>query len=166
MARKRLGLLHLSPWVGAFALLPYLALREPNTEFSGKRIFLKLLDSLDWCCTDIGAVILPMAWGWEILSSSGKPAASSMSWAWIFLPIVSRALRGWYDASGFEKSQLFWLTALIPLLVPDLSGACHLYQQLMQRVPSASAPQIELTDRVWTEKLHYGAMGLILISCC
>jgi hypothetical protein len=36
----------LSFGVGAFALLPYLALREPNPEFSGtKNIFLKILDS-------------------------------------------------------------------------------------------------------------------------
>lgn len=32
--------------VGAFAVLPYLALREPNREFTGpKNIFLKILDS-------------------------------------------------------------------------------------------------------------------------
>ena len=36
----------LSFGVGAFALLPYLALREPNPEFPGhKNIFLKILDS-------------------------------------------------------------------------------------------------------------------------
>jgi hypothetical protein len=36
----------LSFGVGAFALLPYLALREPNPEFSGyKNVFLKILDS-------------------------------------------------------------------------------------------------------------------------
>jgi len=37
------------------------------------------------------------------------------------LPIVSRALRDDMTRRGLKKSQLFWLTALIPLLVPDLS---------------------------------------------
>lgn len=46
--------------VGAFALLPYLALREPSTEFPGKKnAFLLLLDSrLTGVVLTIGAVIL------------------------------------------------------------------------------------------------------------
>ncbi|HCF26169.1 MAG TPA: DUF2834 domain-containing protein, partial [Cyanobacteria bacterium UBA11049] len=50
----------LSFGVGAFALLPYLALREPNPKFRGtKNIFLKVLDSrLTGVALSIGALAL------------------------------------------------------------------------------------------------------------
>jgi len=124
--KYRLGLLHLSPL--EWALLSYMALREPNTEFSGKKnAFLKLLDSLDWCCTDNRCGHFGCLWlgEWRLGNFVQQWQTSRfihvMSLDFCLLCLLFPALLGDDDASGFEKSQLFWLTALIPLLVPDLS---------------------------------------------
>lgn len=111
--------------VGAFALLPYLALREPNTQFSGeKNILIKFLDSR-WTgiILTIGAAILV---GYGI----GQGDWSDFVHQWqtsrfinvmicdfcllcVLFPTLLRddmtRRRGW------KSSGIFWLFALIPL---------------------------------------------------
>jgi len=98
MARKNTGLafcICLSfEW--AFALLPYLALREPNTEFSGKRM--RFSNScLTGVALTIGAVIL-VAYGLEWRGNFVQQWQTKLHPCHELgflptLPIVSRALR-------------------------------------------------------------------------
>lgn len=117
----------LSFGVGAFALLPYLALRQPTTEFSGtKNFFLKLLDSrLTGVALTIGSVII-VAYGlvngdWANFVQQWQTSRfiHVMSWDFCLLCLLFPALLGDDMARrGLKNSQLFWLTALIPLFGP------------------------------------------------
>lgn len=113
--------------VGAFAILPYLALREPNQEFSGtKNILLKLLDSR-WTgvVLSLGAIALisygVLAGDW---SDYARQFQSSrfihvMSLDFCLLCLLFPALLGDDMARrGIKNSQVFWLVALIPLFGP------------------------------------------------
>ena len=113
--------------VGAFALLPYLALREPNTEFPGKKnAFLKLLDSR-WTgvALTIGAIIL-VAYGlgngdWANFIQQWQTSRfiHVMSLDFCLLCLLFPALLGDDMARrGLKNPQLFWLTALVPLFGP------------------------------------------------
>lgn len=113
--------------VGAFALLPYLALRQPNTDFPGqKNVFLKLLDSrLTGIALTIGAVVIA-AYGlqngdWVNFSQQWQTSRfiHVMSLDFCLLCLLFPALLGDDMARrGLKNPQLFWLTALIPLFGP------------------------------------------------
>lgn len=113
--------------VGAFALLPYLALREPSTEFPGeKNALLKLLDSrLTGVILTIGAIIL-VAYGllngdWADFVQQWQTSRfiHVMSLDFCLLCLLFPALLGDDMARrGLKNPQLFWLTALIPLFGP------------------------------------------------
>lgn len=119
----------LSFGVGAFALLPYLALREPNPEFSKeKNAFLKLLDSrLLGLALTIGAAILVAYgfkygdWGNFVQQWQTSRFIHVMSLDFCLLCLLFPALLGDDMARrGLKNSQLFWLVALIPLFGPLL----------------------------------------------
>ncbi len=115
--------------VGAFALLPYLALRKPSTEFPGKKnAFLKLLDSrLTGVALTIGATILVAYglgngdWGNFVQQWQTSRFIHVMSLDFCLLCLLFPALLGDDMARrGLKNSQLLWLTALIPLFGPLL----------------------------------------------
>ncbi len=110
--------------VGAFALLPYLALREPSTEFPGKKnAFLNLLDSrLTGIALTIGATILVAYglgngdWGNFIQQWQTSRFIHVMSLDFCLLCLLFPALLGDDMARrGLKNPQLFWLVALVPL---------------------------------------------------
>lgn len=117
----------LSFGVGAFSLLPYLALREPNPEFAGqKSLFLKILDS------KITAVLLLLgsaglvSWGlingdWAdfFVQWQNKRFIHVMSLDFCLLCLLFPALLG-DDMSrrGIKNTTLFWVVSLIPLFGP------------------------------------------------
>ncbi|WP_341527713.1 DUF2834 domain-containing protein [Nostoc sp. UHCC 0302] len=113
--------------VGAFALLPYLALREPNKKFVGKKnTFLKLLDSrVTGFVLTIATVILVAYglrggdWGNFVQQWQTDRFIHVMSIDFCLLCLLFPALltddmarRGW------KNPQLFWLIAFIPLFGP------------------------------------------------
>ena len=113
--------------VGAFALLPYLALREPSIEFPGKKnAFLLLLDSrLTGVVLTIGAVILVAYglgngdWGNFVQQWQTSRFIHVMSLDFCLLCLLFPALLGDdMGRRGLKNPQLFWLTALIPLFGP------------------------------------------------
>lgn len=113
--------------VGAFALLPYLALREPNPKFQGqKNTFLKLLDSrITGVALSIGASALVSYgliygdWSDFIQQWQTSRFIHVMSLDFCLLCLLFPALLGDDMARRDMKNpQLFWLTALIPLFGP------------------------------------------------
>ncbi len=115
--------------VGAFALLPYLALREPNQEFTGsKGIFLKLLDSR-WIgvALTLGTLVLlgfgliKGDWGDFIQQWQTRRFIHVMSLDFCLLCLLFPSLLGDDMARrGLKNSQLFWAVTLIPLVGPLL----------------------------------------------
>lgn len=113
---------------GIIGLLPYLALREPNTEFTGsKDRWLQLLDSR-W--TGIGLMVFTLgllvyalvAGDWEefwLLFTSDR-FLNGMSLAFCLFCLVFPTVLGDDMARrGYlSNSQLFWIFALVPLLGP------------------------------------------------
>ncbi len=115
--------------VGAFALLPYLALRQPNQEFTGsKDIVLKLLDSR-WLgiALTLGALgllsfgLLKGVWGDFIQQWQTNRFIHVMSLDFCLLCLLFPALLGDDMARrGLKNSQLFWAVALVPMIGPLL----------------------------------------------
>ena len=113
--------------VGAFALLPYLALREPNTQFSGqKNLFLKILDSR-WLglILTIGSVtlvsygLLGADWADYVQQFQTSRFIHVMSLDFCLLCLIFPALLGDDMARrGINNPALFWTVALIPLFGP------------------------------------------------
>jgi len=113
--------------VGAFALLPYLALREPNPEFHGtKNTFIKVLDSrLTGVALTIGTLVL-VSYGvingdWENFGQQWQTSRfiNVMSLDFCLLCLLFPALLGDDMARrDLKNPRLFWLTALIPLFGP------------------------------------------------
>ncbi len=114
---------------GIIGLLPYLALREPNQEFSGsKDTWLKVLDSR-W-----SGVILSISasgllgyglvfgdWGNFVEQYQTSKFINAMSLAVCLLVLLLPALLGDDMARrGLKNSQLFWAVALVPLVGPLL----------------------------------------------
>jgi len=113
--------------VGAFALLPYLALRSANPNFIGKKnAFLKLLDSrITGIALTIGAIIL-VSYGLQ----SGNWSDFFQQWQtnrfihvmsldFCLLCLLFPALLGDDMAKrGMNNSVLFWLVTLVPLFGP------------------------------------------------
>ncbi|MDB9340703.1 MULTISPECIES: DUF2834 domain-containing protein [Cyanophyceae] len=112
--------------VGAFALLPYLVLREPNQEFSGEKNFwLKLLDSrITGLILTIGAAILLAYglqgdWGNFVQQWQTSRFIHVMSLDFCVLSLLFPALLGDDMARrGMKNEPFFWLIALIPLFGP------------------------------------------------
>ncbi|MGL5878994.1 MAG: DUF2834 domain-containing protein [Xenococcaceae cyanobacterium] len=114
----------ISMGVGAFALLPYLALRQPNPTFPGqKNLLLKLLDArLTGVVLSIGAIAL-VAYGlgkgdWTDFFQQWQTSRfiHVMSLDFCLLCVLFPALLGDDMARrGMNNSVIFWLTALIPL---------------------------------------------------
>lgn len=117
----------LSFGVGAFSLLPYLALREPNPEFAGqKSLFLKILDS------KITAILLLLGsaglvawglingdWGDFFVQWQNKRFIHVMSLDFCLLCLLFPALLGDDMARrGIKNTTLFWVVSLIPLFGP------------------------------------------------
>lgn len=117
----------LSFGVGAFALLPYLALRQPNPNFPGtKNAFIKVLDSrLTGVLLTVGTAIL-VSYGllngdWLNFGQQWQTSRfiHVMSLDFCLLCLLFPALLG--DdmvRRNLKNPQLFWLTALIPLFGP------------------------------------------------
>ncbi|MBD1933148.1 MULTISPECIES: DUF2834 domain-containing protein [Cyanophyceae] len=113
--------------VGAFALLPYLAMREPNTQFSWqKNLFLKILDSR-WLglMLTIGSVILASYgllgadWADYVQQFQTSRFIHVMSLDFCLLCLIFPALLGDDMARrGINNPALFWTVALIPLFGP------------------------------------------------
>lgn len=110
--------------VGAFALLPYLFLREPNTEFPGdKNWLIKILDSrITGILLFISTVILVSYglinrdWGDFIGQWQTNRFIHVMSLDFCLLCLLFPALLGDDMARrGINNTALFWITALIPL---------------------------------------------------
>ncbi|MEH1835135.1 MAG: DUF2834 domain-containing protein [Nostoc sp.] len=113
--------------VGIFALLPYLALREPNNKFVGKKNgLLKLLDSR------VTGVVLTIAtailvaygltggdWGNFVQQWQTNHFINVMSLDFCLLCLLFPALlRDDMARRGWKNPLMFWLTALIPLFGP------------------------------------------------
>ncbi len=113
--------------VGAFALLPYLALREVNPDFVGKNnAFLKLLDSrITGIFLSIGAIFLIFYglqganWSDFVQQWQTSRFIHVMSLDFCMLCLVFPALLGDDMARRDMKNPvLFWLVTLIPLFGP------------------------------------------------
>ncbi|HEY9729541.1 MAG TPA: DUF2834 domain-containing protein [Chroococcales cyanobacterium] len=115
--------------VGAFALLPYFALRQPNQEFAGsKSMFLKLLDSR-WLgvALTLGTLVLlgfglvKGDWGDFIQQWQTNRFIHVMSLDFCLLCLLFPTLLGDDMARrGLKNSALFWVVTLLPLVGPLL----------------------------------------------
>jgi hypothetical protein len=134
--------------VGAFALLPYLALRKPNPTFVGeKNALLKLLDSR-WTALalTVGAIALLTYgltagdWSNFIQQWQSDRFIHVMSLDFCMLCLLFPALIGDDMARrGLQDKRIFWAVALVPLL-----GAIA---YLTLRPPLESAPERELSPQ-------------------
>jgi len=113
--------------VGAFALLPYLALREPNQKFVGqKNTFFKLLDSrVTGYVLTLTAVILVTYgltqgdWTDFIQQWQTNRFIHVMSLDFCLLSLLFPTLvKDDMARRGWENHQMLWITALIPLFGP------------------------------------------------
>ncbi|MGF2040154.1 MAG: DUF2834 domain-containing protein [Nostoc sp. CmiVER01] len=113
--------------VGAFALLPYLALKEPNNKFVGKKnALLKLLDSRVTGVVLTVATVLLVVYGltggdWSnfVQQWQTNRFINVMSLDFCLLCLLFPALLGDDMARrGWKNPQMFWLIALIPLFGP------------------------------------------------
>jgi hypothetical protein len=113
--------------IGAFAILPYLALREANPKFHGKKnLWLKLLDSR------VTGLVLTLVAGilvvyglregdWQNFAQQWQTNRfiHVMSLDFCLLSLLFPSLLGDdMERRGGKKSQLFWLFTLIPLFGP------------------------------------------------
>jgi hypothetical protein len=115
--------------VGAFVLLPYLALREANQTFTGsKNIFLKILDSR-WLgvALTLGTLVLLSFgflkgdWGDFVQQWQTDRFIHVMSLDFCLLCLLFPALLGDDMARrGLKNPSLFWVVALLPLIGPLL----------------------------------------------
>ena len=144
----------LSFGVGAFALLPYLALRQANPKFTGtKNIFLKILASrLTGIALSIGAIAiitygLNGNWGDFVQQWQTSRFIHVMSLDFCLLCVLFSALLGDDMARrGMKNPAIFWLTALIPLFGP-LAYLC-LRSPLPEVSSQASASQKSVLNQM------------------
>lgn len=130
--------------VGAFALLPYLALREPNPEFVGKKnTFIKILDSrITGILLTVGAVILVSYgltqgnWADFVQQWQTSRFIHVMSLDFCMLCLLFSALVGDDIARrGMENPLLFWLVVFVPLF-----GAL-IYLCVRSHLPESNIPE-------------------------
>lgn len=109
---------------GAFVLLPYIALREPNPEFTGERNWLlKILDShwlgIGLTVAAIGLVTYGLSQGdWSDFIQQWQTSKfiNVMSLDFCLLSVLVISLIGDDLARrGVENSVIFWSVSLIPL---------------------------------------------------
>jgi hypothetical protein len=115
--------------VGAFALLPYLALRQPNQQFTGsKDIFIKLMDSR-WLgvVLTLGSLallsfgLLNGDWRDFIQQWQTNRFIHVMSLDFCLLCLLFPALLGDDMARrGLKNPAFFWVIALLPLIGSSL----------------------------------------------
>ncbi len=131
--------------VGAFALLPYLALREPNPNFIGqKNTFIKILDSrITGILLTVGAIILVSYgltqgnWADFVRQWQTSRFIHVMSLDFCMLCFLFSALVGDDMARrGMKNPLLFWFVALIPLF-----GAL-IYLCVRASLPEANSPEV------------------------
>ena len=113
---------------GVIGLIPYLALREANQEFTGEKdAFLKVLDSRStaifmtlFTLGLLGYGILAGDWKDFIGQFQGDRFINGMSLAFcLFCLLFPTVLGDDMARRGYlSNSQLFWLIALVPLLGP------------------------------------------------
>lgn len=139
----------LSFGVGAFALLPYLALREPNPKFEGrKNVFLKILDSRWTGIALTIAAVLIVTYGlsngdWNDYVQQWRTSRfiHVMSIDFCLLCLLFPALLGDDMARrGRQNSSLYWI-ALIPLFGP-LIYLCVRPPIAAAEVVGSSAPAV------------------------
>ena len=118
----------LSLGTGVIGLIPYLALRQPNTEFTGtKDAWLQLLDSRS---TGIGLLLFTLGllvyalvagdWGefWQLFNSDRFIHGMSLAFI-LFCLLFPTVLGDDMARRGYlRESRLFWFIALVPLLGP------------------------------------------------
>ncbi|MBD2455019.1 DUF2834 domain-containing protein [Nostoc sp. FACHB-87] len=113
--------------VGAFALLPYLFLREPNQAFVGKKnIFIKLLDArvTGIILTVIAGILVAYGvqggdWQDFIQQWQTNRFIHVMSLDFCLLSLLFPVLLGDDMARrGWKNHQIFWLISLVPLFGP------------------------------------------------
>lgn len=113
---------------GVIGLIPYLALREANQEFTGEKdAFLELLDSRStglimtlFTLGVLGYGILAGDWGDFIGQFQSDRFINGMSLAFcLFCLLFPTVLGDDMARRGYiSNSQLFWLIAIVPLLGP------------------------------------------------
>jgi hypothetical protein len=113
--------------VGAFSLLPYLALREPNPEFTGsKNNFLKVLDSR-WTAIFLTLISLALvafgliAGDWQNFIQQWQTSRfiHVMSLDFCLLCLLFPALLGDDMARrGMKNTAIFWVVSFLPLFGP------------------------------------------------
>lgn len=111
--------------LGAFALLPYLAWRQPNSQFTGeKNSVVNLADSrLTGAIAFLGALVLLIYgiiagdWGDFVVQWQTSRFIHVMSWdfclLWLLFPLL---LDDDMARRGLKDSVIFWTVALIPML--------------------------------------------------
>ncbi len=136
--------------VGVFALLPYLALREPNKQFPGKKdFFIKLLDSrLTGIALTLGTIILVGYglqggdWGNFVQQWQTSRFIHVMSLDFCLLSLLFPALLGDDMARRHLKNpQVFWLVSLIPLFGPLI------YLSVRPPLPEADAEAVSIKQQ-------------------
>lgn len=140
--------------VGAFALLPYLALREPNQKFTGsKDIVLKILDSR-WLgvALMLGTLVLLSFgllkgdWGDFIQQWQSSRFIHVMTLDFCLLCLLFPALLGDDMARrGLKNSSLFWAVALVPL-IGSLLYLCLRPPLLESGQEAVSSPQQSIAN--------------------
>jgi hypothetical protein len=114
--------------VGAFAILPYLALRQPNQQFTSKKnALIKLLDSriTGVVLTIIAAILVAYGvqgdWGDFVQQWQTDRFVHVMSIDFCLLSLIFPSLLGDDMARrGWQNPQVFWLVSLIPFFGPLL----------------------------------------------
>ncbi len=110
--------------VGAFAILPYLFLRQPNSEFTGKKDwFIKLLDSRITGILLLASAVLLIGYGlvngdWTDFLQQWQTNRfiNVMSLDFCLLCLLPAVLIGDDMARrSMKNSALFWTTVLLPL---------------------------------------------------
>lgn len=117
----------LSFGVGAFGLLPYLALRQPNPQFTGEKDWLlKVVDSrIIGIMLSLGAISLLVFgfwqgnWGEFVREWQSSRFIHVMSWDFCLLCGLFPALLG-DDLSrrGVKNDGIFWVITFLPLIGP------------------------------------------------
>ncbi|MDZ7957181.1 MAG: hypothetical protein RMY34_04640 [Aulosira sp. DedQUE10] len=112
---------------GVLGLLPYLAFREPNQEFSGQKdAFLNLLDShffgIVLSCSTIFLLVYAFTfgdWGDFVQQFQSDRFINGMSLAFcLFCLLFPTVLGDDIARRHWNNPQVFWIVALIPLLGP------------------------------------------------
>jgi hypothetical protein len=113
--------------VGAFAILPYLALRQANPVFSGEKSgLIKLLDSRWFGLSLLLGALALLVYGFSqgngadfIAQWQSNRFIHVMSLDFYFLSLVfPLLLKDDMSRRGMKNPSLFWLVSLLPLLGP------------------------------------------------